>query len=123
MGAPGKKPTPNYLKVVSGSRRQNPDAPDGTGRLKPPPRSWPADMKKLWREIVDAAPHGVLTESDRLLIEISVRNLKSIRDGEVLTAAQSAEMRRCLGEMGMTPAERGRLCAQKPAARNPFEDL
>jgi len=123
MAASGQKPKPNSLKLVSGSRRFNAEAPEDVGELMPPPEDWSAGQKALWYEVVNAAPASVLSESDRFLVELAVRNLAEIRASVIVTAAQSAEMRRCLGEMGMTPAERGRLCAQKPAAKNPFADL
>jgi hypothetical protein len=120
----GQKAKPNHLKVVSGSRRVNDAEPEAAGELGGPPAGWNAEQKALWWEVVNAAPKGVLTGSDRVLVELAVRNLANLRAaGPEMTAAQSAEMRRCLGEMGMTPSERARLTVSKPETGNPFANL
>lgn len=122
----GRKPTASHLKVVTGNpgkRALNKDEPEAAGDLGPPPSDWKPAQKALWWEVVNAAPSGVLTESDRFLVELAVRNLAQVRAHPEMTAAQSAEMRRCLGEMGMTPSERARLTTNKPPAGNPFADL
>lgn len=126
MAKGGRKPTATHLKVVTGNpgkRPLNADEPEAAGELGAPPAGWTSEQKALWWEIVNAAPAGVLTESDRFLVELAVRNLAQVRASPDMTAAQSAEMRRCLGEMGMTPGERGRLTSPKKGGGNPFADL
>jgi hypothetical protein len=127
MAIGGRKPTATHLKVVTGNpgkRPLNKAEPAGAGDLGTPPKDWTADQKLLWWEVANSAPAGVLTGSDRLLVELAVRNLANIRAaGGEITAAQSAEMRRCLGEMGMTPSERSRLSAPGGKSDNPFADL
>lgn len=123
----GRKPTATHLKVVTGNpgkRPLNKSEPKAAGELGSPPAGWTAEQKALWWEVVNAVPAGVLTGSDRLLVELAVRNLALVRAaGEKLTAAQSAEMRRCLGELGMTPGERARLSVAKPDSGNEFAAL
>lgn len=126
MAQGGRKPKATHLKVVTGNpgkRAINRDEPEAAGDLSGPPHGWTPEQKALWWEIVNAAPSGVLTESDRFLVELAVRNLAQVRANPEMTAAQSAEMRRCLGEMGMTPSERSRLTAPKAGSANPFADL
>lgn len=127
MASTGRKPTPTHLKVVTGNpgkRALNRSEPIPAGPLGSPPDGWTGEQKALWWEVVNAAPAGVLTGSDRFLVELAVRNLGAIRgSGEAMTAAQSAEMRRCLGEMGMTPGERARLSAPGEKTGNPFAEL
>lgn len=125
MATRGRKPLPSHLRVVKGGRSRVkgviPADAEGPGD---PPSTWSPEQKALWHEIVEAAPAGVLAPSDRLLIELAARNLANLRSaGGELTAAQSAEMRRCLGEMGMTPSERARLAVPTESHRNPFLDL
>lgn len=129
MATGGRKPKATHLKVVTGNpgkRAINHDEPEAAGDLGAPPAGWTPDQKALWWEVVNSAPDGVLTGSDRLLVELACCNLAqvraSVKAGE-LTAAQSAEMRRILGEMGMTPSERARLVVAKPGSANPFADL
>lgn len=122
----GQKPTAGHLKVVTGNpgkRAINKLEPEAVGEIGSPPNDWAPEAKAIWWEVVNAAPLGVLTGSDRVLVELAVRNLAMVRASAEITAAQSAEMRRCLGEMGMTPSERSRLTVHKPAAKNPFADL
>jgi hypothetical protein len=122
----GRKPTATHLKVVTGNpgkRALNHNEPAAAGDLGQPPSDWTPAQKALWWEVVNSAPAGVLTGSDRLLVELAVRNLAQVRAAAEITAAQSAEMRRCLGEMGMTPSERSRLSAPQPGASNPFAGL
>lgn len=127
MAIGGRKPTATHLKVVTGNpgkRALNKHEPKAAGEVGGPPADWTPEQKLLWWEVVNSAPDGVLTGSDRLLIELACRNLGQIRaSGERMTAAQSAEMRRCLGEMGMTPSERARLSAPGEKAGNPFASL
>ena len=110
MAVGGRKPTATHLKIVTGNpgkRALNKNEPTPAGELAGPPADWTPEQKALWWEVVNAAPAGVLTGSDCFLVEIAVRNLANLRAaGPDMTAAQSAEMRRCLGEMGMTPSER-----------------
>jgi hypothetical protein len=127
MAQGGRKPKATHLKVITGNpgkRALNHDEPEAAGDIGGPPTDWTPEQKLLWWEVVNAAPKGVLTGSDRVLVELAVRNLANLRAaGPEMTAAQSAEMRRCLGEMGMTPSERARLTVQKPASGNPFAEL
>lgn len=124
MATRGRKPTPPALRLVKGGRDRvkkalPSNATDGPGA---PPQGWSAGQKAVWWEIVNAAPAGVLAPSDRLLIELACRNLATLRGADEPTAAKSAELRRCLAEMGMTPSERARLSVPTPRA-NPFTDL
>jgi hypothetical protein len=121
----GQKPKSAALKVVTGNPGRRPinEEPETLGEIGDPPKNWTGAQKALWWEVVNAAPVGVLTYSDRFLIELTVRNLAQVRSTPEMTAAQSAEMRRCLGEMGMTPCERARLAAPKGDSKNPFADL
>lgn len=121
----GRKPTPTALRIVNGNpggRPFNDLEPETDGPLGPPPTGWTQEAAAIWREIVDLAPANVLTRSDRILVELAARNVANMRAKPDLPAALSAEIRRCLAEMGMSPAERTRLTAPKPAA-NPFADL
>jgi hypothetical protein len=119
----GKKQTPTPLKMIRGNpgkRPLNKNEPEPAGPLGDPPASWTGEQCAIWHEVVNAAPAGVLTGSDRLLVELTARNVAQVRTVSEVTPAQSAELRRCLGEMGMTPSERGRLVVHKPDPDNPF---
>ena len=95
----------NALSRLAASAGGEP--PDWTGTIDPP-ADWPEDACALWREIVAAAP-GVLVRADALMVELTVRNLAQSRASDVVTQAQSAELRRCYDALGLTRAGRAKL--------------
>lgn len=122
----GRKKTPTKLMVVRGNpsgRPLNLNEPETPGPLGDSPSGWTGEQRALWHEVVNSAPIGLLTKSDRILVELTVRNLAQVRASPEINAAQSAELRRCLGEMGMTPSERTRLVVPKNGEKNPFNDM
>lgn len=75
----------------------------------------------IWREIVAGIPKGVAAPPDRFLIEIVCNLLMQVRADPSPSASLLGELRKCLGELGMTPASRTRFVIRsKPA--NPFAD-
>lgn len=76
----------------------------------------------IWREIVAGIPKGVAGPPDRFLIEICALLLMQVRDARTPSASLLGELRKCLGELGMTPASRTRfVIPSKPG--NPFAEL
>lgn len=125
MAVSGRRPKAPALKVVGGNagkREINTDVPAGAGELGPPPKDWTREQKALWKEVVEMAPEGVLTGSDRALVEITVRLLAQVRSVPVVESATATQFRLCLTEMGMTPSARNRLTVPK-TPRNAFADL
>lgn len=124
----GAKPTSDRQKEISGTFR--PDRAHGDGPavdsdVGPPPEDWPHEAQKLWFELVEAAPLGVVTHADRFMIEVTCRLMAKIRasKGEIL-ASEVAQLRMCLGTLGMTPADRLRFPgSRKEDAPNPFAEL
>lgn len=126
MAQRGRKPKPTHLKVVTGNPHQhkiNDQEPEAAGPLGAPPEEWSADHKQMWHEIVESAPHGVLTASDHILIETAVRLMAKMRCEHTFTASVASQLRTCLNEMGMTPSARSRLFMGVGAKGNPFSDL
>ncbi len=127
MAIRGNKPKPTRLKLITGNpgkRPLNDQEPEVIGPLGDPPRGWPAGAKALWHEMVECAPEGVLTKSDRHLIEIAVRLLAQFRAEAEVKPATAAQFRACLSEMGMTPSARSRLhSGGSGVAVNPFAAL
>ena len=127
MAQRGRKPKPTHLKVVTGNAHQhklNDREPEVAGPLGGPPAGWTEDQRVIWSEVVDCAPAGVLTKSDRHLIEIAVRLLAQIRSSPDVVSATVTQFRACLSEMGMTPSARSRLFTGGHGnPKNPFADL
>lgn len=126
MAVRGRKPKPPALKVVGGNAGKRPintDAPEGQGDIGEPPKYFRnKDARAIWDEVVAAAPEGVLTGSDRHLVELTCRLLAQARSIPVVDAPTATQLRCCLNEMGMTPSARSRLTVPK-APSNPFADL
>ncbi len=92
--------------------------PPPTGPLGPPPKHFDKAHGGLWRELAAAAPPGVLTNSDRIAVELACCLLHQQRAGTA-SAAALAQLTTLLGKMGMTPADRNKVQA---AAPQPAED-
>jgi len=124
MAPRGRKPDANHLKVVRGSRRADHagGAPAADENIGDAPESWTPRQKAIWYEVVNAAPPGVLTKSDRVLVELTCRLLGEVRGGN-LTAAMATQLRTALNELGMTPGARERLAKPTGEGKNEFENL
>jgi phage terminase small subunit len=122
----GQRPKPAQLKVVQGNpgkRRINTGEPQSVP-LAGPPNGMSAQDRAVWREVVEAAPPGVLKQADRFLVELTVRLLRQARaSGAEVSPGIATQLRQCLAEMGMSPSARSRLSVSEPAAANPFEGL
>jgi hypothetical protein len=111
MGRPRK---PTAVLELTGAFRKNPQRkrtePPTTGPLGDPPKHFTPEQTAVWHELAAACPPGVLTRSDRLIVEIAVVLMLRVRN-------QRAHMRRgelnvlisVLSRMGMSPADRSRV--------------
>lgn len=99
------------FKVHPGRRR--PDEPKPTGELGDPPAHLTAAAVDAWREIAEAAPAGVLTNADRLAVEIAATLMAQFRAGDLLPASVG-HLRGILGRMGLTPADRAGMSIPQP---------
>lgn len=123
-----RKPT-NVLELT-GAFKKNPqrsrqDA-EAAGELTAPPDHINGAVLHAWNEIVRYAPLSVLTESDRLSIELAANLLAQFREDPVeFTAAKLVRLEALLGKFGMTPADRSKVGGSKKEAPkgNPFADL
>lgn len=99
------------FKVHPGRRR--PDEPRPTGELGDPPVHLSEAALTAWNEIVAMAPPGVLTNSDRMAVEIAACLMAQFRAGDLLPAGVG-HLRGILGRMGLTPADRAGLSIPQP---------
>jgi hypothetical protein len=111
----GRKPIPTYLKILKGNPGKRPlplGEPFPTEPLGPPPADFLPAAKVLWAEVVNAIPRGVATKSDTLFVELTVRLLIQMRlERANLSPSMAAQIRNCLGQLGMTPCDRARFAA------------
>lgn len=66
------------------------------------------ELLDIWHEIVDQAPPGVLTSSDRMHVEMTCRLIYRIRFEEPL-AGDYSRVKEYLGKMAMNPADRPKV--------------
>lgn len=89
---------------------------DGLQPLGGPPPHWAKSPKYIasWEEAVRLSHKGVLTENDRIIVEMLATLLVVGRENgwENLTTSQFRQVERCLAYLGMTPAHRSYV---KPA--------
>jgi phage terminase small subunit len=82
--------------------------PVPTGDLGPAPKHFDAALKLIWKEVVKQIPPDVLTNADRLVVELTCRLTQKLRSGE-LTASLSAQLVSCMSRLAMTPADRPKV--------------
>lgn len=101
------------------------DDAETTGPLSAAPTHLSAAAHKAWTEIVESAPLNVITESDRISLEIAANLLAQFRDNTVdFPAAKLMRLEALLGKFGMTPSDRAKVGGKKDAPKgNPFADL
>lgn len=124
---PGRKPKPkganetNIVRMVDGKPMEVIE-PSGHGDCDFP--SHLEDfLRPIWAEIVNLVPRGILTGSDRLIVELAVRNMFIMRSGVDLSCQRSTELRRCLAELGCTPSSRANFAVLKPKESNPYAEF
>jgi phage terminase small subunit len=102
--------------------------PAGRGVLGDPPERFTPLQRDAWYELELLAPEGVLTGSDRVMVEMYCQLVARMRgepDAEgyprPLKAAEFTQLLNILGRLGMTPSDRARLKvpekSKKPANR------
>lgn len=121
--------TPTKVLEMRGAFKKNPNRAredaQAAGELTDPPEHVTDSVLQAWREIVQYAPLGVMTDSDRLSIEVAANLLSQFRADPVeMPAAKLARLEAMLGKFGMSPADRAKVGGTSDAPTgNPFADL
>jgi len=132
----GRKPTPTFLKLITGNpghRPINRDEPEPEGDLRDPPDWFTPRQRILWDQTIRAAPPGLLRLLDATLLEtfIVAKSLhedsakKVAEYGAVIRAPgsgvpmrspfvgimnqQAQVLGKCIAEMGFSPTSRSRV--------------
>ncbi len=122
-----RKPT-NVLELTGAFKkdpqRRRQDA-ESAGELTAPPPHINGAVLHAWNEIAQYAPRDVLTDSDRISLEIAANLLAQFRaDPTEFPGAKLVRLEALLGKFGMTPADRSKVGGKKEAPKgNPFADL
>jgi hypothetical protein len=129
---------PTALLELTGALRKDPqryrnraNEPRPTTAIGEPPAdflrpdsSLAARHLRIWHELIEQAPPGVLTGCDRAILVSACRIQAAIECGKT-EPAMFGQLRAALNDMGMTPVARSRVSGarQKPEAEDEWDKL
>lgn len=124
----GRPRTPTKVIEMRGAFRKNPNRKRTDPQVKGPignaPKHLSAKEKKIWDEVVENAPVGVLTSADRIALEEMCSLIYERRyDLASMPCSKRNLLRSYVGVFGMTPGDRSRVNVPGPKERNRFEGL
>lgn len=121
---------PSNVLELTGAFKQNPQRrrvdPEAAGPIKKHPDYLKLSEISAWKEIIKCSPAGVITESDRLAVEIASCLMAEFRESPIdMHPSRLARLCALLGQLGMTPADRSKIGvkASKKQDENPFASL
>lgn len=95
-----------------------------SGPLGSIPDHLTSEAKAVWFELESYALPGVLTASDRLVMETLSNLVSDFRKApSEFPTARIQAMLSCMGRLGMSPADRQKLGTEKPKEGNPFDEF
>lgn len=120
----GRPPKPTKVLQLTGATKHDKKRyaargkePETTGPIGAPPEHWkkPSSypkgaLEEIWNDIVRQAPPGLLTLSDRMLLEflcVDIYEGRRVGSKGAARARENAEKR--LAKLGMDPASRARM--------------
>lgn len=122
---PGRPMKPTHLKIIQGTLRKSriKNEPQPNALLGDPPAHLTPEQGNAWHEIVRLCPAGVLTNADRVTVEILACLLVEARTNPLFSVRRLALLLTLLGKCGLTPADRAKIDLPESTKRNPFTDL
>lgn len=119
--------TPTALHVIRGTKRKHPERmrerenePVPSGPIGEPPEWLTDEQVKCWHELVSICPPGVLGNSDRLALELTVRLMVESRGDNGLSGTSIGHLISLLARFGLTPSDRSKVSVTKGDDKNPF---
>lgn len=116
MGRPRK---PTALHLIQGTNKAHPERmrarknePKPKSPIGAAPKHLNDDERRAWSELKRLCPQGVLSSSDRIIMEQASRMLVWLRDhspDESSWTKVCIRLEAALGKMAMTPADRSRV--------------
>jgi hypothetical protein len=111
----GRTPFPTSKLALSGTLDAKPQRyANRTTEPKPsieignPPKHFSKELRAIWKEIKGQLVVGVLTYSDRLMVEQLCQLVQKMRAG-TMTGGEGGQFISILSRCGMTPADRSRV--------------
>lgn len=96
----------------------------GAGEIGKPPAGMTKEQRACWLETVAEVPPGILTGSDRTLIEMIAYLKAEMRKAPSKFPPQRLnQLRQCLGALGCTPADRSKVSGAGGSAPKPKSRL
>ena len=109
--------------VKDPQRRREPE-PENANPLGAPPDYLTPEQARAWLDVATTCAPGVLTESERLLVEMLSVVIAEFRDPTTKTnTAVMGKIESMLGRLGMTPADRQRVAVPRVKDASEFDDL
>ena len=115
---------------AKGSFKKNPQLkrvdPKTSDEIGPPPAYFDDVERRVWQEFIETSPEGVLTQSDRIILEIASTLLSDYRKNRAsFNTSRVNILQRALASLGMTPLDRSRIVAPQPELdeNNPWAEL
>lgn len=107
MSKRGRKKTPVVLRKLRGNpgKRRMPVAePEGVGSLWSPPRYFDAAARAEWQYVIDNAPRGLLTATDRAAVEVFVNAVVEYRRAMIAVRSEGQIVKTPNGAVIQHPA-------------------
>jgi hypothetical protein len=82
--------------------------PIPSGPIGNPPTHFSPALRIIWRELKLQSPPGVLTNSERLILEVMCGLVLRLRLGTISTGEMS-QLIGCIAKLGLTPTDRVRV--------------
>jgi hypothetical protein len=86
------------------------------------PKEYSKEMRVLWKEVVNMPAPGVLTKTDKLIVERLCYLVFKSRNG-TLSVAEGSQYLACLAKIEMSPADRLKVRVCDPKFANPRVQL
>jgi len=124
-----RHPQPRELAALKGADKHDPqryrnDSPKAKTPLGNAPDHMAGAAKAAWFELETFALPGVLTGADRFVMEVTASLLAEFRQNPSdFAAGKYTHLIGCLARLGLTPADRQKLGADKKPEDNPFENF
>lgn len=126
----GTHRTPTKVLELNGSFKKHPERkrtnePIPTGEIGKPPKHFKSkELKAAWRELIKLTPDGVLTNADRVHLEMVCVLLVQFRsDPEAFTAARMTRLESMIGKLGLNPCDRSKVVVPGKPKSNPFNNI
>lgn len=120
--------TASKILELKGAFKKHPDRkrtsePVPNGEIdKTPPRHLTPGQKKCWREIVGIVPAGVLSDADKIHVEVVACLLAEYRaEKGLMTTARITRLTSEMGKLGLNPSARAGLSVERPK-KNKYTD-